>query len=313
MIKDHPYGDDIKAQLKAAALDRLHRFVLSGGTVRGAVLHGTRMVNEMRANHGLGILETLVLGHAYLAGGLMTSHLKGNDRIRLAVDCTGPIKGLTVEVNAFGEVRGHLKSVPIAVDKPLESFNLSPFFGAGVLEVTRFLEDAKNPFTGRVALMYGSLAKDLAYYFLTSEQIPSAFHLSIKFDTEGTVTGAGGLFLQVLPGAPEDTVASLESLVAGISSIGEAFESGIPAETVIADAFRGHDAKILDSYRVEFFCHCGLEKIRNMLAMLPEDDLRDIRENGPFPVDIQCHHCSSHYQFSQADVVTIYNSRYSPN
>lgn len=115
MIKQ-PFGDTLKAQLIAAKTDRLHRFVLSGGTVRGAVLHGTRMVNEMRANHGLGILETLVLGHAYLAGGLMTTNLKGDERIRIAVDCSGPIQGLSVEANAFGEVRGYLKAVPIPVE-----------------------------------------------------------------------------------------------------------------------------------------------------------------------------------------------------
>ena len=313
MIKQKPYGDGLKAQLKAAALDRVHRFVLAGGTVRGAVLHGTRMVNEMRANHGLGLLETLVLGHAYLAAGLLTTQLKGNDRIRLAVDCAGPIQGLTVEATAYGDVRGHLKSVPIAVDAPLESFDLAPFFGAGVLEITRFLEDARHPFTGRVALMHGSLAKDLAYYYATSEQTPSAFHLSVKFDTNGAVTGAGAICLQVLPQAEEDTVASLESLATEFASIGKAFEESVPAETYISDAFPGLDVKILDSSRVEFMCHCGVEKIRNMLTMLPEDDLRDIRENGPFPVEIRCHHCNSRYDFSQVDVAQLYASRYSPN
>ena len=70
------------------------------------------MVNEMRANHELGILETLVLGHAYIAAGLMSASLKGNDRLSLQVDCSGPIKGLVAETNAFGEVRGYLKQVP---------------------------------------------------------------------------------------------------------------------------------------------------------------------------------------------------------
>ena len=313
MIKVEPYGDDLKAQLKAASNDRLQRFIISSGAVRGAVICGTRMVNEMRANHGLGILETLVLGHAYLAAGLMTTNLKGNDRIRIGVDCTGPIKGLTVEANAFGEVRGYLKAVPIPLENPMEDFNLSPFFGAGMLEVTRFLESAKQPFTGRVPLMYGSLANDMAYYFLTSEQIPSAFHLSVKFDSQGTVTGAGGLFLQVLPGASDDTVASLEKLTREIDSIGNAFEEGIAAEDYIAEVYGDHDVKILDNYRVEFMCHCGPEKIRNMLAMLPEDDLRDIRENGPFPVEIRCHNCNSCYRFSQTDVAQLYDLRYSPN
>lgn len=96
----------------------------------GGIINGTIMINEMRANHRLGILETLVLGHAYIACGLMSAQLKGADRITLQVDCTGPVKGFIVESSAFNEVRGYLKNVPVPVDKPLEDFDLSPFFGA---------------------------------------------------------------------------------------------------------------------------------------------------------------------------------------
>ena len=39
-------------------------------------MNGTRMVNEMRANHELGVLETLVLGRAYIGAGLMAADLK---------------------------------------------------------------------------------------------------------------------------------------------------------------------------------------------------------------------------------------------
>ena len=127
MIKKMPYGENLKEQLLANARDKLHRFLLLEGTVRGAIVHGTRMVNEMRANHELGILETLVLGHGYLAGALMCADLKGDKRITLQIGCSGPIKGLLVEANAFGEVRGYLKNVPIPIEKPLEDFNLAPF------------------------------------------------------------------------------------------------------------------------------------------------------------------------------------------
>jgi molecular chaperone Hsp33 len=41
------------------------------------------MINEMRANHELGILETLVLGRAYLGAALMTGDLKGMDRLSI--------------------------------------------------------------------------------------------------------------------------------------------------------------------------------------------------------------------------------------
>ena len=108
MIKKKPYGMTLKDQLKAGAKDRLHNFLLAGGAIRGVIMHGTRMVNEMRANHELGILETLVLGRAYLGAGLMSADLKSIDRISLKIDCSGPIKGLVVEANAFGEIRGFL-------------------------------------------------------------------------------------------------------------------------------------------------------------------------------------------------------------
>ena len=313
MIKKQPYGNTPKEQHLASARDRIHRFVLAGGQVRGAILHGTRMINEMRANHELGILETLVLGHAYLGAGLMTAGLKGSDRVGLKIECSGPIRGLEVEANAFGEVRGHLKQVPIPIDKPPESFNLSPFFGAGFIRVTRFLEDAKQPFTGQVELHYGSIARDLAWYYLTSEQIPTAFNLSVKFDVKGEVSGAGGLYLQALPEADETILAELENLVTDLPSIGESFTDNVSAPDLVQKAFKGHAPKFLADYRVEFMCHCNRDKIENMLMMLPVDDLQDIRDNGPFPLEIKCHNCNTAYHFEQAELAKIYGRRYPNN
>ena len=152
MIKKEPYGETLKDQLKAGAKDRLYNFLLADGAIRCVIIHGTRLVNEMRANHELGILETLVLGRAYLGVGMMSADLKGIDRLSLKIDCSGPIKGLIVEANAFGEVRGYLQHVPIPLTKPMEDFDLSPFLGDGFLEVTKHLKDAKPPFTGKIAL-----------------------------------------------------------------------------------------------------------------------------------------------------------------
>ncbi len=305
MIKKKPYGKDLKAQLKAGAKDKIYHFTLSGGTIRGAILHGTRMVNEMRANHELGILETLVLGHAYMAVSLMCASLKGDERIGLKIDCSGPIKGLFVEANAFGEVRGYLKNTPIPIEKPLENFNLSPFFGAGLLSITKVFRDAKQPFTGQVELKYGSIAKDLAYYYLTSEQTPSVFNLSIKFDPEGEVTGAGGLMLQVMPGADEAAIDSLEKRVSDFPSIGTAFAEGKDAEELILRNFKKLSPQFLGDHRVEFMCHCNHDRVKEMLRMLPAADLKDMAQNGPFPLEIKCHHCATPYRFSKEDLSKI--------
>ena len=305
MIKKQPYGNNLKARLKAGARDKLYHFTLADGLIRGAILHGTRMTNEMRANHELGILETLVLGHAYMASGLMCANLKGDERIGLKIDCSGPIKGLFVEANAFGEIRGYLKNVPIPMEKPLEDFNLSPFFGAGFLSVTKTFRDAKQPFTGQVELKYGSLAKDLAHYYLTSEQAPFVFNLSIKFDSEGNTTGAGGLMLQVMPGACEADMDHLEIMLSDLPSIGTAFADGEEPEQLIAKSFKRLKPQFLGNHRIEFMCHCNHDRVENMLRMLPKADLRDMLEKGSFPVEIKCHHCATPYRFNKEDIAKV--------
>lgn len=313
MQKKKPYGENLKEQLRASARDRLYNFILADGAIRGVILNGTRMVNEMRANHELGILETLILGRAYLGAALMSADLKSDDRISLKFDCSGPIKGLVVEANAFGEVRGFLKRVPIPIDKPMDSFDLSPFFGAGFLLVTKYLEDAKQPFTGQVMLEYGNIAKDLANYYLTSEQVPTAFNLGIKFDQKGRVTGAGGLFLQAMPQADDELADSMEERVNALPSLGEVFTEDQDPEALVAEIFKDYSPRFLANRRIEFMCHCNRERVRNLLTLLPIEELRDIRDKGPFPVEINCHYCNTPYHFTKKDIAAIYGKRYPNN
>ncbi len=305
MKKKKIYGETLKDQLKASTRDRMYHFIMASDTIRGVALHATRMVNEMRWNHELGILETLVLGHAYMAAALMSAQLKGDDRIRLGVECSGPIQGLSVEANAFGEVRGYLERVPIPVAKPLESFDLSPFFGAGFISVTKHLHDAKHPFTGKVMMEYGSLAKDLALYHLKSEQVPTSISLGIVFDRQGEVQGAGGLFLQALPGADDNVLTQLEDLVRGLPSMGQAVGAEEFPGGWLDRTFQGLAPRMLDQRGVEFMCHCNEQQIRTMLTMLDPAELSDMAEKGPFPVEIRCHKCNTRYLFDQKGIQAI--------
>ncbi|MDJ0721044.1 MAG: Hsp33 family molecular chaperone HslO [Desulfobacterales bacterium] len=296
---------EIKDRLKAASRDRLYRFVLKGGQARGALVSGTFLIQKMRRQHQLGILETLVLGHAYLGALLMAASIKGDERVTLQIDCAGPIKGLVVETNARLEVRGYLKRVPIPVDRPLEDFNLAPFFGAGLLRVTRELPDAKQPFSGTVDLKHGNLAEDLTYYFLSSEQVHSAFNLSVQFDRQGHVIGAGGLFLQRMPGCGEGVVGDMERIIQTLPPLGKALAEGREPQTLIADEFAALQPVIRDSRRVDFFCPCSRKRFERLLALLPADDLADLQQNGPFPVELRCNYCNRSHAFTRAQMAVI--------
>ncbi len=277
MIKQDIFNHDVKAQFKAAAKDRLYRFMMAEDKIKGAVVHATRMVQEMQANHNLGPLETLILGQAYIAGVLSCSGLKGKSRMSLNIQCSGPIKGFDVEANTFGEVRGYLKANPIEVKHPEQVKRLSALYGA----------------------------EDMAEYFLRSEQIPTGFKLSVAFDNNDNVIGAGGIFLQALPGVDPDQVGEAEDLIQSVSSLGQSFAEGQAPEEVINDVFSPLHPKFLKNNRVEFFCRCNKERMEGYLKGMAESDRKDIRENGPFPLETRCHHCNSVYRFSKGELASL--------
>ena len=257
MIKQVITDSILNTHLTNIKPDNIDVFLLNNGTVRGALLQGTKMVNQMRVNHNLGILETLALGQAYMGAGLMTSMIKGEDRISFAIECGGPLKGLSVEANADGKVRGYLFANPIPITKPVESFDLSPFFGPGFLSVTKHMESSKQPFTGQVMLQHGRIAKDLANYFLESEQIKTAFVLSVYFDKEGRAVGAGGLFLQALPGAAEEALELLDDSLNEMPSLGKYFAAKGSSKQLIDNTFKKFNPEIIADKTISFNCGCS--------------------------------------------------------
>jgi molecular chaperone Hsp33 len=285
--------------------DGMDVFLLEDGAVRGAVLNGTRLVNQMRANHELGILETLLLGHSYLAAGLLTSQMKSQDRMSVSFESEGPVGGITVESNVLGEVRGYLKNDAIEVTEPLESFDTSPFIGPGYLSVTRFPQGARVPYTGQVELEYQSVAKDLANYFVRSEQTPTALNLSVQFDGEGRATGAGGLFVQAMPSATSKTREELEEIISDLPSLGRLFASGETTSHLIHGHFDGFSAEIVGTRSVEFSCPCSRERFSRFLVALGPEELDDIEENGPFPLKTTCWNCGSTYEFGREAIAEM--------
>ncbi len=302
----------VQQHLETVSRDGMDSFVLARGSLRGAAVNATRLVNQMRANHGLGILETLILGHGLIGAALMSSSLKGGDRMQVDFEVDGPVGGIVVDANARGEVRGYLRTESIPVEEPLKSFDTSPFIGNGFVKVTRYPEKGKRPYSGTVVLEHGTIAQDLARYYLESEQTPSVLNLSIQFDSDGRVIGAGGLLVQALPGDQRaETIdedgnrmlrAEVEDRVVSMQSIGEALSRGQTTTTIVQEALGAFEPAHLGSRPAEFRCGCSPDRFRRVLEWLPQAEKDDIRRNGPFPLQTTCVYCNSTYEFSRAEV-----------
>lgn len=297
-------GMTTKERLIARSRDRLTRFSLQNNTIRGAFVRAPLLVQEMQLAHQLGLMETMILGQAYLAGLLISSTLKGDERIALQLECDGPLKGLNVEASSRGEVRGYLNNPDLSIQRPLESFDFAPFIGRGTLVLRRYLPDAKTPYTGLVPIVYGNLAADLALYYTDSEQTPSAFNLSVRFDGSGHPAGCAGLMIQAMPGADPDDLDSLSQLLHEMPSLGKALGDTDP-KTFITGLFSDYQPRILGDSRVEFFCHCSQEIFQKMMTTLPAEELDAMLTEETFPMETRCRNCNTPYQIEKEDVDTI--------
>ena len=314
-----PLGDPVlREQLDRIAPDGLFFFTLGspegpkGGELRGALVNASRLVAQMRANHGLGIIESYVLGQAYVAAALLASTLKGEDSIGMRLDCEGPVHGWSVHAKAGAEgfsVRGYLFRDVIAIAEPPDRFDTAPLVGTGTLTLTRFIETAPRPFTGTVSLKTGRLALDLASYFLESEQVPTAFALGVHFDREGRVAGAGGLFLQSLPGSTPASLERAEVLLRSLPPLGRHFAEGGQAEVLLATTFSALGLELRGGAPIAFSCNCGRERFAAFMAGAEGGLLEELVETGPWPVEAVCHQCGSKYHWEREELAAMLEKR----
>jgi molecular chaperone Hsp33 len=306
MIKKKIEGKELTEHLASLPEDGREVFLLHDGQIRVTALQATKLLCQMKANHGLGPLETYILGQAYLAAGLLSATVKGNDRIQLNIECGGPIGGISIEAWACGAIRGYLKHVPIPVSQSAGSLDLNQLYGPGFLSVTKLLEGNKAPFTGQVMMQYGDLAKDLALYYRQSEQTPSLFYLSMQFDRNGSVTGGGGLFLQAMPGCDETLLDRLQERSATLPGIGTHLSEGGNIREYVESQFADISVRHLAHQGIGFSCPCTRENFASYLKGMGAEDKQEILEKGPFPLELVCFNCNTTYSFEKDELEHLF-------
>lgn len=307
MIKQTIENEALKAHLASLPEDGRDIYLLKDGQVRVTAVSANTIINQMRANHKTGLLETYVLGQGYIAGLLLTSCIKGNDRLILSVECGGPIKGMSIEAWAVGAVRGYLINNPIPLDKPLTSLDTSMLYGPGFISVSKLLEGAKEPVSGTVMLQYGNLAKDLALYYQESEQTPTLFYISLNFDNNGNVMGAGGLFIQAMPGCSDEVLAALQDKARTLPDLGAFLSGGHPAAEYVETEFADFAPEKLAHSFAAFSCPCTREHFSGYLENLPQKEKEEILK-GSFPLNLECFNCGSIYSFTESELKTLFRT-----
>ena len=316
MIKAEINDIELKNHLDSLEADKMRMFMMADGRVRGALFHGTRFVNQIRAQHKLGILETYILGQASMCAALTIPMMKDMEHTVIKYEGSGPADGYSIEADSTGYVRGYLYNDKIPVKQALDNWNLSPFLGPGNITFSRIHKDDKYPQSSTVDVDGDNIAKDFATYFAQSEQINTAFNSSIQFDKEGRVVGAGAMYLQIMPitggtakvGSQvdshqeedfdmEELLTKIENAFKACPSLGLLYsEKEVDSEDIILGLFREFNPVITLKRDIVYDCKCNEDYYLNYIKHLPKEQIEDMKKNGPDPLEIVCRNCGSVYK-----------------
>lgn len=271
------------------------------GQVRAVAVRSTQTVQTLTRIHDLSPLAAIAAGRLAAGTQLLLSDLKNEtDSLTVSVKGDGPLGGILMAGDASGYVRGYVHHPRVEAEPDATRSAVARAVGAGNLTVVRST-GLKEPWSGTVKLVSGEIAEDLTYYLAVSEQIPSLVSLGVQISATG-VAAAGGLLVQLMPGATEKTISYLEQRAGGgFPPMTFLLEEGFTPAQII-DLFLGDpQVRYLEKRPVGFRCTCSRRRMERNLLTLSRTELEELAAD-PQGIRLDCHFCNRSYHFDQDEV-----------
>lgn len=276
--------------------DALIKALSKDGLVRFYVAVTTDMVNQAVAYHHTTPVATAALGRTLTGASIMGALAKQpHEKLTLQIKGDGPLEGILAVADSQGNTKGYVH-IP-DVELPLRADGKLDVGGAvghhGYINVIRDL-GLKEPYIGQTPIISGEIAEDLASYFLQSEQVPSALSLGVTVNPDGSVGGAGGVLVQLLPGATEETITELEGRMGALAFLSSYIADGFTAEELLNFVAKEIPHDVLETIHPAYRCDCSMERIERALCSLGNKDLDEMIAEGK-ALDVACHFCDKTY------------------
>ena len=283
--------------------DYLVRGMTMDGFVKVVGIRTTETVRRGARIHKTAPNATAAFGRALTAASMMGNMQKvENGSMTLQIRGDGPIGTIVCVSDAEGNVRGYVyePNVPL-VEKYPGKLDVGATVGTnGTLTVIRDLQ-MKEPYVGSVELVSGEIGDDVTAYFVQSEQTPTACALGVLIDTDTSVKVAGGYLLQLLPGAPDETIDALENGIKRAGAVTAMLEQGMTPEDILGAVCGDLGVVFMETTPISYKCYCSRDRVTAALVSLGKDELNQIaEEEKTFPVE--CQFCDEIYRFTSEDI-----------
>lgn len=284
--------------------DYIVRATAADGQIRAFAAYTKDVVEEARRRHNTSPTATVALGQLLTAGTMMGAMMKNDtDILTLQIRCDGLLGGLTVTADNQGNVKGY--AVHPDVDVPVKNgqINVADALDLGVLNVIKDM-GLKEPYVGQTILETSEIAKDLTYYYMNSEQVPSSVGLGVLMNKDNTVKCAGGFIIQLMPFAEDATIDKLEENLKNVTSVTELLDHGCTPEGLLEALLGNLGIEVLDTLPTQFHCNCSKERVEKAVASVGREDLQAMIDDGE-DIEVKCDFCNSTYKYTVDELKEI--------
>jgi len=283
--------------------DGICHISLMGGQARAILIESTSLVQKAMDTHKLSRTATAALGRTLTATVMMGSMLKGDkESVSVQIKGGGPIGTVLAVAHGDLAVKGYVDNP--AVDLPRVGKKLPVGAAVGKEGKMTVIKDMgmREPYIGQVNLVSGEIAEDFAMYFTASEQTPSLVSLGVLVDDEKVIS-AGGLIVQMLPGASETAIASVEHSVPMFADISATIQE-YHLEGAVNQLLLHLEPEVLEKKVPHYQCDCSRERIEGMLVTLGSEELQDMIDTQQ-GAQVDCHFCLKRYKFNADDLKVL--------
>ena len=278
------------------------RAVTEDGFVKLSAITGRDVVERARQIHDLTPVCTAALGRTLCATSILGDLLKEADAsVTVRINGGGPIGSVMAVADSLGNVRGYVQNPRVDLPKrPDGKLDVGGAVGKnGMLTVSRDL-GLKEPYIGSTKLVSGEIAEDFTAYFAESEQVGAACGLGVLVGNDRSVLAAGGFLVQLLPGAPDSLIGTLEENIRAMGQVTGVLTDG-DADTLADRVLAGLAPRVLARQEVQYRCYCSRERVLEAVSSVGAEALREMADSGT-PTEVSCQFCDAVYSFSPAEI-----------
>lgn len=292
---------------------KIRRFYDPVQGVRATYLEATSAVKDMQKIQKTYPIATILLGQGMVGAALLAAQMDEDEMISIYIKSNGPIQSLFAEAQYDGKVRAYTPHPQLELPLVDKQLDVNGAIGQGNMTVVRTHPKRPQPHRGTIELTSGKMGTQIARYLHQSEQIRSLVALGVKVNEYGQVLSAGGILLELMPGAPEAAGLIIEMRAQEATSLSSAIEEGLSAEQILDEYLADFRLQELEHpHRVSFHCRCSKQRLVSSMKMFSNEDLDDIVAKKEV-LEAKCEFCGRVYKLDWTEVKDVRDRRHRGN